>query len=205
MGAVLVVRRVSRATPTMLNLVTPLMLATLTDRRDFGDDWLLERKLDGERCAARKVGGEVRLEVAYRQGSHLHLPRGPFSGGGSKVPGAPARRRGGGLRRRPDVLHPTATTARRSTPTAEQVAKYPVVYCVFDLLEVDGEDLTAGHSSSGAPGWRRPSGRARPCSTPRPGRATRSGGSPQPANPVGRDSSPNEPTPPMPLAGRRTG
>ncbi|MDX6565942.1 MAG: hypothetical protein QOE10_1604, partial [Gaiellales bacterium] len=23
----------------------PLMLATLTDRRDFGDDWLLERKL----------------------------------------------------------------------------------------------------------------------------------------------------------------
>jgi bifunctional non-homologous end joining protein LigD len=28
-------------------------------------------------------------------------------------------------------------------PTAEQVALYPVVYCVFDLLEVDGEDLAA--------------------------------------------------------------
>ena len=39
-----------------------LMLATLTDRRDFGDDWLLERKFDGERCVARKDGGEVRLE-----------------------------------------------------------------------------------------------------------------------------------------------
>ena len=38
------------------------MLATLTDRRDFGDDWLLERKFDGERCVARKAGGEVRLE-----------------------------------------------------------------------------------------------------------------------------------------------
>jgi hypothetical protein len=25
----------------------PLMLATLTGRRDFGEDWLLERKLDG--------------------------------------------------------------------------------------------------------------------------------------------------------------
>src|SRR5947209_5162787 len=37
------------------------MLATLTDRRDFGDEWL-ERKFDGERCVARKVGGEVRLE-----------------------------------------------------------------------------------------------------------------------------------------------
>ena len=38
------------------------MLATLTDRRDFGDDWLLERKFDGERCVARKRGGDVRLE-----------------------------------------------------------------------------------------------------------------------------------------------
>jgi ATP-dependent DNA ligase len=43
-------------------MVTPLMLATLTDRRDFGDDWLLERKFDGERCVARKTGNEVRLE-----------------------------------------------------------------------------------------------------------------------------------------------
>jgi ATP-dependent DNA ligase len=39
-----------------------LMLATLTDRRDFGEDWLLERKLDGERCVARKDGGGVWLE-----------------------------------------------------------------------------------------------------------------------------------------------
>ena len=27
-------------------------------------------------------------------------------------------------------------------PPPERVAKYPVVYCVFDLLELDGEDLT---------------------------------------------------------------
>ena len=27
-------------------------------------------------------------------------------------------------------------------PSPEQVAKYPVIYCVFDLLEVDGDDLT---------------------------------------------------------------
>ncbi len=39
-----------------------LMLATLTDRREFGDDWLLERKFDGERCVARKDGGDVWLE-----------------------------------------------------------------------------------------------------------------------------------------------
>jgi DNA ligase D-like protein (predicted ligase) len=29
-----------------------------------------------------------------------------------------------------------------TSPSPEQVAKYPVVYCVFDLLEIDGEDLT---------------------------------------------------------------
>jgi bifunctional non-homologous end joining protein LigD len=39
-----------------------LMLATLTDQRDLGDDWLLERKFDGKRCAARDDSGEVRLE-----------------------------------------------------------------------------------------------------------------------------------------------
>jgi bifunctional non-homologous end joining protein LigD len=39
-----------------------LMLATLTDRRDFGGDWLLERKPDGERCVACKHDDRVRLE-----------------------------------------------------------------------------------------------------------------------------------------------
>ena len=29
-----------------------------------------------------------------------------------------------------------------SSPSPEQVTKYPVVFCVFDLLEIDGEDLT---------------------------------------------------------------
>jgi bifunctional non-homologous end joining protein LigD len=46
----------------MPDMPIALMLATLTDRRDFGDDWLLERKFDGERCVARKSGVEVRLE-----------------------------------------------------------------------------------------------------------------------------------------------
>src|ERR1700757_3457862 len=46
-----------------------LMLATLTDRRDFGEDWLLERKLDGERCVACKDGDSVRLES--RTGKNL--------------------------------------------------------------------------------------------------------------------------------------
>lgn len=39
-----------------------LMLATLSDRRDFADDWLLERKFDGVRCVARRKGDQIRLE-----------------------------------------------------------------------------------------------------------------------------------------------
>src|ERR1700694_5389353 len=46
----------------MPDMPIALMLATLTDRREFGEDWLLERKFDGERCVARKAGGEGRLE-----------------------------------------------------------------------------------------------------------------------------------------------
>src|SRR3954466_8066638 len=53
-----------------------LMLATLTDRRDFGDDWLLERKFDGERCVARKDGGEVRLESRTGKDLTGHYPEG---------------------------------------------------------------------------------------------------------------------------------
>jgi bifunctional non-homologous end joining protein LigD len=37
------------------------MLATLTDERDLGDGWMLERKLDGIRCLAFVRGGRVKL------------------------------------------------------------------------------------------------------------------------------------------------
>src|SRR5919201_63760 len=37
------------------------MLATLTDERDLGDGWVLERKLDGIRCLALVRGGRVTL------------------------------------------------------------------------------------------------------------------------------------------------
>jgi DNA ligase D-like protein (predicted ligase) len=119
-----------------------LMLATLTDRRDFDEGWLLERKFDGERCVARKDGGEV----------HLH------SRNGKDLTGT-----------YPEVRDAIAAQAQRqmlldgelvafdgeqtsfsrlqqrlgvARPSAQLVAAYPVVYCVFDLLELDGEELT---------------------------------------------------------------
>ena len=123
-------------------MVIPLMLATLTDRRDFGDDWLLERKFDGERCVARKVDHDVRLES--RTGKDL-------------TPTYPEVRAAVGAQRPRDLLldgevvaydgDQTSFTRLQqrlgvSGPSPEQVARYPVVYCVFDLLEADGEDLT---------------------------------------------------------------
>lgn len=123
-------------------VVIPLMLATLTDRRDFGDDWLLERKFDGERCVARKEGGDVRLEsrsgrdltstypeiraaVAAQQARDLLLDGEVVAYDGDQTSFTRLQRRLG-----------------VSSPSPEQVATYPVVYCVFDLLDIDGEDLT---------------------------------------------------------------
>ncbi len=123
-------------------MVIPLMLATLTDRRDFGDDWLLERKFDGERCVARKVGIDVQLEsrtgkdltgtypevrfaVAAQESRNLLLDGEVVAYDGDQTSFTRLQQRLGATR-----------------PSPEQVAKYPVVYCVFDLLEVDGEDLT---------------------------------------------------------------
>src|SRR3954454_14311680 len=37
------------------------MLATLTEERDLGDGWILERKLDGVRCLAFVRKGKVKL------------------------------------------------------------------------------------------------------------------------------------------------
>ena len=123
-------------------MVIPVMLATLTDRRDFDDGWLLERKFDGERCVARKESGVVRLES--RTGKDL-------SGTYPEVRSAVAAQRSRDLMLDGEVVaydgDQTSFTRLQqrlgaARPSPEQMARYPVVYCVFDLLELDGEDLS---------------------------------------------------------------
>jgi bifunctional non-homologous end joining protein LigD len=118
-----------------------LMLATLTDRREFGEDWLLERKFDGERCVARKDSGGVRLESRTAK---------DLTGTYPEVRSAVAGQRDGDLLLDGEVVayDGEQTSFGRlqqrlgvTNPSPEQVAAYPVVFCVFDLLEVDGEDL----------------------------------------------------------------
>jgi DNA ligase D-like protein (predicted ligase) len=119
-----------------------LMLATLTDRRDFGEDWLLERKFDGERCVGRKEGGEVRLESRTAK---------DLTGTYPEVRSALARQRHRELVLDGEVVafDGEQTSFSRlqqrlgvTNPSAERLAANPVVYCVFDLLELDGGDLT---------------------------------------------------------------
>jgi bifunctional non-homologous end joining protein LigD len=119
------------------------MLATLTDRRDFGEDWLLERKFDGERCVARKAGDAVRLES--RTGKDL-------TGTYPEVRAALAAQRPDRLLLDGEVVvfdgcETSFTRLQQrlgvTSPSPALVEAHPVVYCVFDLLEAGGEDLTA--------------------------------------------------------------
>jgi ATP-dependent DNA ligase len=123
-------------------MAMPLMLATLTDRREFGDDWLLERKFDGERCVARKDPGELRLES--RTGKDL-------TGTYPEVLAALAAQEARSLLLDGEVVAFEAEQTSFSRlqqrlgvrePSPELVAAFPVVYCAFDLLEVDGAGLT---------------------------------------------------------------
>ena len=117
------------------------MLATLTDRRDFDHDWLLERKFDGERCVARKDGSDVWLKSRTAK-----LLTGTYP----EVSRAVASHRARELVLDGEVVAfdgPQTSFSRLqrrlgvTTPSPELVAAYPVVLCVFDLLELDGDDL----------------------------------------------------------------
>jgi bifunctional non-homologous end joining protein LigD len=119
-----------------------LMLATLTDRRDFDEDWLLERKLDGERCVARKDGDDVRLESRTAKNLSATYPE--------VLAGVAAQRSAELLLDGELVAFDGEQTSFSrlqqrlgvGAPSPQLVAEYPVVYCVFDLLALDGEDLT---------------------------------------------------------------
>jgi bifunctional non-homologous end joining protein LigD len=119
-----------------------LMLATLTDRRRFGDEWLLERKFDGERCVAWKDGDSVRLES--RTGKDL-------TGTYPEVRAALVAQRRDRLVVDGEVVAfdgeqtSFSRLQRRlgvTSPPPQLVEAFPVVYCVFDLLEVGGTDVT---------------------------------------------------------------
>ena len=110
------------------------MLATLADELPTGDDWLYEVKWDGYRALGYVRGGEARLVVAQRQ-----RPDGA-------LPGRREGAREGARGRRTCVVDGEVCALDeqgRPSFSAMQQGKpgTPIVYAVFDLLEIDGEPL----------------------------------------------------------------
>jgi DNA ligase D-like protein (predicted ligase) len=118
------------------------MKAVLTDRPFSDPEWFFERKLDGIRCGAVREGGRVRLLSRSGQTLNNTYPElvealevdGPdLLLDGEIVAFEGARTSFERLQQRMQIRDPQR--ARRS-----RVAVY---YYVFDLLELDGEDLRA--------------------------------------------------------------
>ncbi|MFF2189613.1 non-homologous end-joining DNA ligase [Streptomyces sp. NPDC058155] len=124
-------------------LASAPMLATLTDRRVFGDGWIFERKLDGVRVLAVRDASGVRL--LSRSGRRLNATYPEivdalaaqecedFTVDGEVVAFTHGRTDFALLQQRMGI-----SDARRAL--ASGVA---VTYYLFDLLRLDGADLTA--------------------------------------------------------------
>ena len=118
------------------------MLATLTEDRFSDPDWLYERKLDGERCLVFRTSGGVRLLSRNRKELNNHYPElvealaeqanQDFVVDGEIVAFDGGRTSFSRLQGRMQVNDPDA--ARR---TGVKVFLY-----VFDILHLDGDDLT---------------------------------------------------------------
>lgn len=118
------------------------MLATLSEERFSSEDWIYERKLDGERCLAFKRGGKVRLYSRNRKSLNAGYPElvealeareaDGFIVDGEVVAFEGGRTSFSRLQKRFHVEDPEK--ARRSG-----IAVY---YYLFDLLYLDGHDVT---------------------------------------------------------------
>lgn len=118
------------------------MLATLSDRRDFGDEWIFERKLDGVRALA--VRDERGVRLLSRTGRRLNSTypevvdalaaqdRADFTVDGEIVAYADGRTDFALLQQRMGLTDPRQVRA----------SGVAVTYHLFDLLRLDGADVT---------------------------------------------------------------
>jgi bifunctional non-homologous end joining protein LigD len=119
------------------------MLAVLTEERFSSEQWIFERKLDGERCLAFRDGDDVRLLSRTRKRLNETYPeivdalvaqtREHFVVDGELVAFEGAQTSFARLQQRMQLRDPER--ARRSAVR--------VFYYLFDLLHLDGRDVTA--------------------------------------------------------------
>jgi bifunctional non-homologous end joining protein LigD len=119
----------------------PPMLASTTDRRVFGEEWVFERKYDGERCLAFRQGGAVRLLTRNRKAMDEQYPElvaaillqdaDGFVVDGEVVAFEGRRTSFARLQRR---MHERG-------PSLDLIERFPVFLYVFDILYLDGQDV----------------------------------------------------------------
>ncbi|GAU69328.1 putative ATP-dependent DNA ligase [Streptomyces sp. NBRC 110611] len=120
----------------------PPMLAVLSDRRAFDDGWLFERKLDGVRALARRDTDKVRLTSRSGKPLNATYPElvdalaaqdcEDFTVDGEIVALSHGRTDFSLLQQRMGLTDPAAVRASRVA----------VHYYLFDLLRLDGYDIT---------------------------------------------------------------
>jgi DNA ligase D-like protein (predicted ligase) len=118
------------------------MLATLTDRRFSAEDWIYERKLDGERCLAFRQGGEVTLLSRNQKSLNTQYPE--------LVPALAAQEQGHFIVDGEVVAFDGPVTSfaklqdRMHLQDADEARQtgVKVFYYIFDLLYLDGYDVS---------------------------------------------------------------
>lgn len=128
------------ATPAQPEWVEP-ELATLTRDRFSSDEWLYERKFDGERCLAYRFGGQVQLMTRNRQQVNSTYPEldealhaqgaDNFVVDGEVVAFVGRATSFAQLQQRLGQRH----------PDQELVRRVPVYYYLFDVMYADGRDV----------------------------------------------------------------
>ncbi|MFH8484215.1 non-homologous end-joining DNA ligase [Streptomyces longisporoflavus] len=132
--------RVREAAPGVEIAASP-MLATLSDRRDFPQGWIFERKLDGIRALAVCENGEVTLRSRSGRRLDATYPEiidalagqncADFTVDGEIVAYSRGRTDFARLQQRMGLTRPADVAA----------SKVAVTYYVFDLLRLDGMDV----------------------------------------------------------------
>ncbi|GHH73353.1 ATP-dependent DNA ligase [Streptomyces sulfonofaciens] len=131
-----------RPAPSGVELAAAPMLATLSDRRDFPADWILERKLDGVRVLTVREGGRVRLFSRTGRRLNATYPEvvaaleaqdcQDFTADGEMVAFSRGRTDFSRLQQRMGLTRPEEV---RASPVA-------VFYYLFDLLRLEGVQTT---------------------------------------------------------------
>jgi DNA ligase D-like protein (predicted ligase) len=118
------------------------MLATLTDHPFSDPDWIFERKLDGVRCLAFRDGGEVRLMSRNRKPL---TERYPELAAALLQQTPPRFIVDGEIVAFKDGVSSFERLQGRlglTDPVRARATAIPVFYYIFDLLWIDGYDIT---------------------------------------------------------------